>query len=386
MTSDDSALSRRAVLGAVGGGLAVAGGAAAGGFAAGRRSDATATHTGDQRPKPRRIDAHGVHQAGIARPVPRQRHLLLSVLDLRPGVAAAELLADLGRVIVGLAHGEGLSGLAPAGLTITVGVGPRVVRRSSGDRAPGAEELPQFGREEISDRNRGGDLMLQTCSDDPAVVVVADDLIRCEFGSALRLRWQESGFRGAIDDVGARNLLGFHDGVAVPVGDAELNTDVWLGRNEMFAGGTIGVVRRMAIDTRRFGELSPTAQEKVIGRRRDSGAPLSGGGPGTDVDLDAKESDGRYRIPVDAHVRRAHPLPSGADGLMLRRSYSYAHPGADHGLLFISFQRTLRTFTRTLARMDEADALLDFTRTTASGNFLILPGFTRDKALGFDLQ
>ena len=69
---------------------------------------------------------------------------------------------------------------------------------------------------------------------------------------------------------------------------------------------------------------------------------------------------------------------------MLRRSYSFADSGG--GLLFVSFQNGLSTFIQTLERMDaDDDALLPFTTTTASGNFLILPGFQPGRPLGATL-
>jgi len=68
---------------------------------------------------------------------------------------------------------------------------------------------------------------------------------------------------------------------------------------------------------------------------------------------------------------------------MLRRSYSIDEPAP--GLLFISFQNDLRTFTATLAHMDISDALLPFTTTTAGATFLILPGFDRRHPLGSTL-
>jgi dye decolorizing peroxidase len=70
-------------------------------------------------------------------------------------------------------------------------------------------------------------------------------------------------------------------------------------------------------------------------------------------------------------------------GHMLRRSYSTDEPAP--GLLFISFQNDLRTFTATLTHMDAADALLELTTTTASATFLILPGFDRQRPLGSQL-
>lgn len=118
-----------------------------------------------------------------------------------------------------------------------------------------------------------------------------------------------------------------------------------------------------------------------MGRRRGSSEPLSGGGPEADADLTAKSADGEYLIPADSHVRRAHPLTSGS-GLMLRRSYSYDDGPTDRGLLFVCFQRDLRTFVATQHRLDEGDALMRYATATASGTFLVLPGFTPDRPLG----
>ncbi|MEU4761838.1 hypothetical protein AB0H12_01200 [Actinosynnema sp. NPDC023794] len=138
----------------------------------------------------------------------------------------------------------------------------------------------------------------------------------------------------------------------------------------------------MELDLPRFAALPVPDQEAVFGRRRDTGAPLSGGAIASDPDLGAKTPDGRYLIPADAHVRRAHPNAVGV-GHMLRRSYTIDEPGP--GLLFISFQNDLRTFTNTLTRMDAVDALLPFTTATAGATFLILPGFDRRHPLGATL-
>lgn len=138
----------------------------------------------------------------------------------------------------------------------------------------------------------------------------------------------------------------------------------------------------MELDLTRFAALPVAEQEAVFGRRRASGVPLSGGTPASAPELGAKTPDGRYLVPVDAHVRRANPTAVGV-GHMLRRSYSTDEPAP--GLLFISFQNDLRTFTATLTRMDTSDALLPFTTTTAGASFLILPGFDRQHPLGSTL-
>ncbi|MBP2475555.1 deferrochelatase/peroxidase EfeB [Crossiella equi] len=376
-------------------------------------------------PDPRPL-VHGVHQAGVASPATAQRHCDLSVWDA-PGADWPELLHTLGERITALtgaaprpqagvrgpdallppgpsgepadpvataaphtgpapaprvpeestAVSPALAGLEPGDLTVTVGIGPKVVA-GLGKDLPGSADLPRFAREQVKDEHRGGELLLQVCATDPMVVSLAvTELLR---GLDLRSRWRQTAFRGAArPDGAARNIFGFTDGIVVPRGDKELNEEVWLD-----SGATIAVVRRLRLDVPGFLAQPLARQEEVFGRRRDTSEPLSGGGPDAEVDLTAKSADGEYLVPADSHVRRAHPLTSGS-GLMLRRSYSYDDGPEDRGLLFISFQRDLRTFVATQHRLDEGDALMKYATPTASGTFLVLPGFSPDRPLGSSL-
>nr|WP_238937219.1 Dyp-type peroxidase [Streptomyces clavuligerus] len=251
---------------------------------------------------------------------------------------------------------------------------------------PQPTDIPRFSRERITPRARGGDLLLQICADDALLVPLAAAALLDRLGDRVRERWRQSGRRGTEVPVAQgltapRNLLGFVDGIVGPHTAAEQERDLWLAGPPAVAGGTLAVLRRMELDLPRFAALSVAEQEAVFGRRRASGVPLSGGTAASGPRLGAKTPDGRYLIPVDAHVRRANPTTVGV-GHMLRRSYSMDEPP---GLLFISFQNDLRTFTATLSRMDASDALLPFTTTTASASFLILPGFDRRRPLGSHL-
>ncbi len=322
----------------------------------------------------------GEHQAGIARPAAVQPHLLLGVYDLDGGPVG--VLARLGDSILALTSGDhpALAGIAPGDLSVTVGVGPRLVQQVVAE-GPGTEPLPAFPREDIDERHRGGDLVIQVCASDPLVPPLALAGLLADT-SALTERWRQRGARGPSvavrgDHTAPRNVLGFVDGIAAPISVDERAESVWIGQGAV-AGASIMVVRRMEIDLAAFQRLPVEAQESAIGRERASSAPLSGGAIGDDVDLQAKSPDGKYLIPADAHVRRAHPRPAGVP-LMLRRSYSMDDP---LGLLFVSFQAELRTFTQTMERMSESDALLDFTLTTATGAFLALPGFDAQHPLG----
>ncbi|MFE7134012.1 Dyp-type peroxidase [Streptomyces sp. NPDC057638] len=336
---------------------------------------------------PAPVPATGRYQAGITLPRTAQRNLLALVADLGPAVAPGPLLAELGETVRALTTGSAprLLGLPPGDLTVTVGVGPRLVRMA-GPALPGAADLPRFSRERIATRARGGDLLLQICADDPLLLPVAAAALLDRAGDRVRERWRQSARRGTDVPVAEgltapRNLLGFIDGIVGPHTTAEQERDLWLAGPPSVAGGTLAVLRRMELDLTRFAALSIAEQEAVFGRRRASGVPLSGGTAASGPQLGAKTPDGRYLIPVDAHVRRANPTVVGV-GHMLRRSYSTDEPP---GLLFISFQNELRTFTATLSRMDASDALLPFTTTTASATFLILPGFGRRRPLGSPL-
>ncbi|MCX4584328.1 Dyp-type peroxidase [Streptomyces sp. NBC_01481] len=299
------------------------------------------------------------------------------------------LVAGLGtRALALTQRGDAaLGGLPPGDLTVTVGVGPRVV--AAVDRGlPGAVELPAFAREEMTDAARSGDLMVQVCASDPQVVTLADGALRTWLRErSAAPRWEQYGFRSPAprDRPGpVRNLLGFLDGMTVPRTPQELAREVWLPAPDRVRGGTVAVVRRLRLDVARFLAQDLDRQERAIGRRREDGAPLSGGGPDAPLDLGAKSAQGRYLVPALAHARRAHPNATGS-GLMLRRGYSYANGPDDRGLLFICFQRELRTFVATQQRLDDGDELSGFATATASGTFLVLPGFSAARPLGASL-
>lgn len=377
----DQPASRRAFLGITG--TAVAAGITAGcdsrSAFPGRSGIAAATMP---------VSPTGRYQAGITSPQPAQSAVLVLVADLADTVPAGPLLAELGRTVQLLTAGTDsrLLGLSPGDLTVTIGIGPRLVRMVD-PSLPGAVDLPAFSREQIGPRARGGDLLIQICASDALIPPIAAAALLAQAGDRTSECWRQSGRRGSTipvtqDRAASRNLLGFVDGIVGPHTSDEQRDDLWLARPRAVAGGTIAVVRRVELDLSRFAALPVADQEAVFGRHRATGIPLSGGDITSDPDLGAKTADGRYVVPAHAHVRRANANVVGV-GLMLRRSYSIDDPAP--GLLFISFQNDIRTFTDTLTYMGDDDALLPFTTTTASAAFLILPGFDERQPLGATL-
>lgn len=323
-------------------------------------------------------------QAGVDRPAQPQTHAVVSVFDLPVEAGPARVATRLGGAVLELTGKPGKAlGVEAGNLTVTVGLGPRLLG-SAGAGLPGGLGLPAFAREERTARAWGGDLLMQVCASDPVVVALADTrLAEILTTEGALFRWSQAGFRPPGDGA-VRNLLGFPDGIENPRTRPELDREVWLDGPGPFADGTIAVVRRLRTDVTGFLAQSAVRQEEAIGRRKADGAPLSGGEALGRLDLSAKTPRGRYLVPVMAHARRANPNATGS-GRMLRRGYSYRNGPDDQGLLFVSFQRRLRTFTATQRRLDDGDDLMRFVTTTASGAFFVPPAFTPERPLGVGL-
>jgi len=392
-----SGTSRRGLLtGALGGALGLAAGIGGTLAVGSATTPTTPTPTGtDASGIGQPVAASGRYQAGIHLPATPQKFGRLRVLDTSAvASASATWLAILGERILELTTSTGEPGSDAAAalpdgagdLTVTVGIGPRLIAALD-PALPGAIDLPAFaGDEAIDDVARGGDVLIAAYSNDPTVLgAVLAELVPLVPGATSR--WEQLVFRGTGEGMKARNPLGFFDGVVVPRGTEELDRNVWIPDGPL-AGGTICVIRRLVLDTAGFRSLAVPDREAVFGRRMSDGAPLSGGKPDAQVDLNAKTPEGEFLVPASAHSRAAHPSFTGSS-LMLRRSYSFENdkPGttSESGLTFISFQKDLRTFTATQQRLDEVDALMKYTTPTASATFLILPGFSADKPLGAEL-
>ncbi|MGW9114985.1 Dyp-type peroxidase [Microbacterium sp. NPDC055683] len=301
--------------------------------------------------------AEGV--AGITSPSVPQRHLHVR--------AVAFPDADPDDIV---AAGRALAALAPeapddAGdVTITVGYAPALALRAWPERAALARDLPVFAGD--AGPLDAGDIVVQVCAETAAAVRDTAAAILDHLDGA-EIVWERTGYRDAPTAQGtARTNTGFVDGIVNPRTPAERNEGVWTP-----AGDTYAVYRRMTIAPD-FLRLPVPDQEAAIGRRRDSGAPLSGGGAMDEIDLFAKSAAGRPLVPAAAHVRRAHPANIGRP-LMLRRSYSFdLDEGA--GLLFAAFMNDPETFVTTQHRLDEMDDLIRSTSTDAAGCYFVPAG------------
>lgn len=335
-------------------------------------------------------DPRGAEQAGISRPATPQPHALIIVADVDT-TGIWEALAELGTHILELVDGNHPTILTdgPGDLSVSVGVGPRILGASSqGGSLTDLLAMPTYrGDELLPDNALGGDILLSIHSSNPVDLEPVYRFLQ-ESLPGFSLQWSQMGFRGPGDKGVARNPFGYHDGVTVPRSEEDLKQNVWIPSGPL-KGGTICVLRSFLLDTQGFRSLPPARQDGVMGRAKVSGIPLGGTKLHEDANVSAKTPTGDFVIPADSHVRAAHPSFTGSK-LMLRRSYSFTRPdpemgSLDQGLVFISFQNDIRTFILTQQRLDEIDALMEFSTPVATAAFVMLPGFDENTPLGHPL-
>jgi deferrochelatase/peroxidase EfeB len=347
----------------------------------------------------------GPHQAGILSPAPAQA--TFAVLDsFAPDrLTLIETLRALSRRARELTAGGAIpllevdappadSGVlgpvnAPDGLTVTIAFGASLFDGRYGLSAQRPHELvkmPTFSVDELDPAQSHGDVLIQICAHQRDTVThTLRELLRTVRGS-LQLRWNIDGFssarRGPSPHNNPRNLFAFRDGTANPLtSDAALmNKLVWAGSGEpsWAAGGTYQVLRIIRMHVEFWDRVGLGEQQEMIGRVRDSGAPLGGSDEFDDprYDLDPKGK----RIPLDAHIRLANPRTTETtDQRILRRGFNYTRgfdsAGAlDQGLIFSAFNQSPARQFATIQKRLLSEPMIDYITPVGGGYFFAPPG------------
>lgn len=385
-------------------GVAATGGVSAGLGAAAGSAAATSPAAGAGARLRSQPPFHGDHQQGIL--TPAQRSAAFVALDVT--AASRAELADLLRTITerarflttgGTPPDPGLTApprdsgvlgptVVPDGLTVTLSVGASLFDGRYGlasakpTKLRTMDEFPDDSlRREVCD----GDLLLQVCADDrDAVTHAVREIARATRGG-MGVRWRQDGFVSPPRPSGTpRNLMGFKDGTSNPdTSDAALMKQlVWTaggtGEPAWATGGSYHVVRVIRMLVEFWDRVNLHEQENMIGRRRDTGAPLT---------ASAEHDDPHYEndptgdvIQLDAHIRLANPrTKASADQRMLRRAYNYdggvdANGTLDMGLIFVAFNQDLdRQFVAVQKRL-AGEPLTDYIQPFGGGYYFALPG------------
>ena len=421
MSTEKQTVSRRGVLGAAGVGLAgVAAGAAGGIGLTSQQAEPAAAAAGSTS-----YPFYGTHQAGITTPVQDRLHFATFDLTTSARADLVELLTEWTEAAARLTQGRGAGelgptsgsydappddtgeaiGLPPTGLTITFGFGASLFRLGGLDRfgiaarQPTAlQRLPHFPGDNLDPERSDGDLCVQACADDPQVAVHAiRNLARIAFGRAA-IRWSQLGFgrtsSTSTTQATARNLFGFKDGTAnLKLEDPSgMDEHVWVPagadpRAAWLTRGSYLVARRINMSIETWDRQPLREQERVVGRTKAEGAPLSGGTEFTEPDFALQGRGDQPLISGDAHVRLAHP-DSNDGARMLRRGYNFVDGSnglgrMDAGLFFVAFVRDPRThYIPIQTKLARDDGMAEYLQHTGSGLFALPPGVQPGQFIG----
>jgi len=304
-------------------------------------------------------------------------------------IGAVETTPDAPPIDTGEAYG-----LDASKLTITVGFGPSLFDERFGfaSKRPAAlADIPALPGDALIDDISNGDLCVQACANDPVVAFhVIRNFARLARGAAV-MRWSQLGFgrtsSTSTSQTTPRNLLGFKDGTRniKAESEAEMDEFVWVGSETDQAwmrGGSYAVTRRIRMRIESWDTDALSDQEKVIGRSKTSGAPLTGTGEFDTPHLDKRAKDGSPIIDANSHIALASPS-TNQNKKILRRGYSFtdgidqATGLLDAGLFFIAYQQDPRTqFVPIQRRLGQHDLLNEYIQHTSSGLYAVPPGLT----------
>ncbi|WP_405881178.1 iron uptake transporter deferrochelatase/peroxidase subunit [Streptomyces sp. NBC_01136] len=403
-TSPQGVFSRRRLLGTAGAtGLALGAAGGAAGYAAAPSADKAAPLTSLGADT---VMFHGKHQPGITTALQARGHLV--AFDLAAGAGRKEAAALLRRwsttaqrLMAGEAAAQDDTDVArdagPSSLTVTFGFGYSFFARTGLEkqRPVALDPLPDFSSDHLDKTRSDGDLWVQIGANDALVAFHALRTLQKDAGSAARVRWQMNGFNrspgATAQPMTARNLMGQIDGTRNPKpSESDFDRRIFVpasGAPAWMANGSYAVVRRIRMLLDDWEKLSVKAQEDVIGRKKSTGAPLSGGTETTAMNLAKTDADGSPAVPVNAHARITRPDQNGG-AAMLRRPFSF-HDGfdadgvPDAGLLFVCWQADpLRGFVPVQRKLDRGDALSTYIRHEASGLFAVPGGAAKGEYVG----
>ncbi|MBB2975261.1 putative iron-dependent peroxidase [Microbacterium endophyticum] len=246
-----------------------------------------------------------------------------------------------------------------ASLSCTVGIGSRVWDAVTSHPRPAElhDFRPVVGAKHTASATPG-DILLHIRSDRRDLCFELERQLLDSFGSAVSVADETIGFR--YFDI--RDLLGFVDGTANPVGQALPDATLVGEEDERVAGGTYVVVQKYVHPLSAWHALTTEQQEAIMGRTK-----------ADNVELD-DATDGQK-----SHKTLATIVDDDGEHDILRDNMPFGTPGSgEFGTYFIGYARHLWVIEKMLERMfigdppGAHDRLLDFS-TALTGSVFFAP-------------
>jgi dye decolorizing peroxidase len=344
---------------------------------------------------------YGEHQNGIE--TARQANSTYVAFDINEGIdkaAVGRMMRVLTTDASLLTQGKGIIGDSqfematnPARLTITFGFGYSLFEKIGATSYwPSPErKIPAYSIDKLEKQWSDGDFLIQAAGDDSSSIFHAVHELARDVAPFATIRWQQRGFSSAAGvNVGndPRSLFGQVDGTAnARIGTPDFDERTWSLSPKNFVGGSTMVIRRIRFNFGTWDRLSANKKNASLGRKLSDGSPLSGGDLQAPLNFEAKNKDGSYSIPEDAHVRNA--FTENNRGITRRGANyddNYLTDGThDAGLIFTSFQAELSRFLAIQSSLAEVDSLNRWTTPVGSAFFIIPPGVEQGDWVGRSL-
>ena len=400
MNTRDRKLSRRGLFAA--GGAAVVG--ATGGYLLGRETapaDAESAVVSQAKTPTTATSTEpfeGVHQAGIlTTPQTFTTFLGMNLIEAtRDSLRGAmTLLTEDARLLTqgqaSLADSQPELASIPARLTISVGFGHPLFEALGIPVPANFPEIPAFSTDQFEDRWPQTQFVVQIGTDDAATLAHTVRTVRKTLKPLATEVWAQRGFRSDSPSnpgsTATRNLMGQVDGTVNPDPlTTEFDRVVWVKEGPSWAiGGTVLVLRRIRLLLDTWESLDRGAQELMIGRKLDSGAPLTGTKELDTPDFTAVDENGLEVIPANSHIAVAHAKT--VDEMILRRPYNYddgfVGDAADIGLIFATYVKDPRaSYIPMQQRLAENDVFNKWNVTVGSSTYFYPTGVREGEILG----
>lgn len=352
---------------------------------------------------------YGVHQPGILNPRPAAGMVVAFDVLARDRAGLERLLRMLTERASLLMNGwepheldpkfppvdSGILGpVVPTdNLTITVSFGASLFDERFGLKELKPKRLSRmvaFPNDALNADLCHGDLLVQFCANTPDTNIHALRDIMKNMPDLLMIRWKQEGSvpvqppHSPRAKESARNFLGFRDGTGNPdSGNAEtMNRIVWVQKGsdepEWAAGGSYQAVRIIRNMVERWDRTPLQEQEAIIGRKKASGAPMTGKEEHDTPDFSADPEGHKTRL--DSHIRLANARDAEAEKhIILRRPFNFSNGvnkagQLEMGLLFICYQADLEQGFIHVQNKLNGEPLEEYLKPIGGGYFYALPG------------